>query len=113
MAVEGWYTKRGLAPQVERHLKRLNISAELILECLLGKRDDIVVEGLPDGVQILAVTYLWDYACFSFVIKHESFEEIPTCELLPELNVTVRLKTTEEKYAKETLVQNPFYKKES
>lgn len=72
-----------------RHLRVLKMSAELVLECLLGPREKVKIEGLPDGVRVQAVC--WDdmHCCFLFRLEHESFSKVEPCSVLPELEVRV------------------------
>ena len=71
-----------------RQLAIMYIQPEMILSVVQATMDDCLVlsiTGTPPGSKCVAVNYSPERRAFALCIEHDSFEDVPMGQLLPEI----------------------------
>lgn len=81
----------------EPRYRVLDVTPELMMNVLLSPQRhacevrSLVIEGLPNGVEIDAVFWSDECRCFRFRLWHESFDLVSLAEMIPLILPTVRV----------------------
>jgi hypothetical protein len=76
--------------QQERRIKRYSVTGQLMCELFVtGTKNVRIVKGIPVDAVVKSVRFNHDTDCIDFIVWHQSFDMIPSGQLIPQGEISI------------------------